>query len=123
MWKIATALVTLFCFSACTMLQPLSDLSGPALAAGLKPGDTVKVSTAEFQALELKVTTIDTESLRGVAPDGKSYTVPVASIQHLDRVVPDQRSTTWIVLGVLVVAVVAAIAGSGGGGSGGGGGY
>lgn len=95
----------------CTTIQPLT-ANGSQLAATLKPGDQVEITTNNGQQLKFKLDTVDANGVQG-----GSQRVAYNDIQSISRKQMDRTRTTMVVLGVLAAGALAAAAGGGGGGS------
>lgn len=98
--------------TGCTTLHTANLSEGLALS-GIKPGDTVEVTTQDGRMREFKVTDVTVNELRGrnirIAPQD----IRLVKIKRLDM-----RKT--LLLGAGIIAVGVGASNSGGGGSGGG---
>lgn len=113
MTKRIMTLLTALAFTACTTLRPVADLSPPALAESLRPGDIVEVSTAGGDPLVLTIVRVSGEGVSGKTAQGAEQTIPYASITAVGKREVNTKATTGLVAGI-VAAIVALVALGGG---------
>ena len=115
----------LICFStACTTLSPVAaDATGARIRAEIRPGDTVRVLTADGASHSVQISAVGESSLVGTAVGtwkrstdvvGSRIELPYRDIQQLEVQHVSALKTTAL---VAVVALVAAVAIATGGGS------
>lgn len=121
MGKILLAVFTLFCFTACTTLQPLADSQAITIQQQVKAGDTVELERMDGTRQTLKVESVSADRLVGMH-DNKRYEVPLSDIRTIGTRTMTARDKLWATVGVVAaIGGLIALAGGGdGGGSGGG---
>lgn len=107
--------------AACTTLQPLANAEPATIRQGIEPGDRVELELTDGSRRTFLVDTVTDTELTGRA-DGRSHTVPLASIRSIGVREMTTEAKVWTGVGVVaVIGAIAAAAGGGGGGGGGGG--
>jgi hypothetical protein len=112
LFKQLLAAVVVLSMVGCTTVQPLT-ATRSNLASTLKPGDRVELVTSSGEQLNLKIDSVDADSLQAA---GKR--IAFSDIQSINRKETDTMKTAWIVIGVVAAGALAAAAGGGGGGGG-----
>jgi hypothetical protein len=116
----ATVASVSICFStACTSLSPVAaDATGTRIRAEIKPGDTVRVLTADGTRHTLMVSTVGESSVAGNAvrawnggsdAAGTRIELPYRDIQKIEVQHVSALKTTALVSAVALVAAVAIV--------------
>jgi hypothetical protein len=111
--RLATPLVAaLLCLStACTTLTPVM-ATPERIRADVRPGDTVRVLTADGASHRVQVGALGETSLSGDAA-GSHIEVPFRDIRQIDVEHVSAGKTTALVAGVVVLGAVAIATGGG----------
>lgn len=110
LFRTVVVLVASFALIACTTVRVVSDgqsASASALGAGtpaVSPREHVVVTTTDEKRHELRVTSIDAQSIVGTA-DGMLITIPVEQIVRIERSELDSNKVVRAALIYVVVSV------------------
>ena len=116
-FRALVALVTSLALVGCTSLQVVADgqEASSQLLRGARPAvepkDLIVVTTREGQRHELRVASLDATTLRGtVEASGQSLTLPIDSIDRIERDEIDRGKVLRIALVVVGVALLVSYA-------------
>lgn len=90
MAKRILACVLTLCLLGCTTTRAVERMENATLSA-LKPGDHVIVEMVPDDTLELTVRSAENDTLRGIAPDGRLWEIPMRLITSVQRAEMDHE--------------------------------
>ena len=96
--------ITLLAFTGCAVVRPVQDFEPAAIRQQVRPGDVVHARITDGRSFELKVDTLDAESLTGTTVDGRRFRIDYASIAERQVRDPGQAAAG---IGLLVLGALA----------------
>jgi hypothetical protein len=109
LFRYAVVAVTLLCFTACTSMQPIEDITPATIRQQVQVDDEVHIVLRSGAVYDLVVTKVEEDSLVGEADSGKHWRIKYDAIRSIESEQGSAGKTAGLVGGAAVLLYAAVL--------------